>query len=133
MHSDDQLYYIASVGLWSMGEMTSGFLIMGIPSVPKAITLVRTHGFGRLPSTMKRTGKGDTAGSGSFAAQSWRRAPLSDRRDNWENLEADEHALVSVRATHQSNGRMPAEGISRSLSVEIITEDKIESHTRYHK
>ncbi|KAI1373901.1 hypothetical protein F4677DRAFT_427580 [Hypoxylon crocopeplum] len=37
MGSADELYYIPDIGLWGIGEITSGFLIIGIPSAPKTI------------------------------------------------------------------------------------------------
>lgn len=37
LNSSDQIYTVATTGLWSIGEMTAGFLIIGIPSIPKVI------------------------------------------------------------------------------------------------
>jgi hypothetical protein len=100
LHSDDDMYYVAYIGLWDVGELTSGFLIVGIPSIPKAFSalprlpesvrsLLRT-----LTRTRQSSATGETGGSGG--ERSWR--PRRTPRGPYEAADIDTHELVSVKS-----------------------------------
>ncbi|KAI1192470.1 hypothetical protein F5X97DRAFT_340394 [Nemania serpens] len=40
-HQEDTTYTVSAVILWAIGEMTSGFLVFCVPSIPKAVGRIR--------------------------------------------------------------------------------------------
>ncbi|KAI0407870.1 hypothetical protein F4802DRAFT_551537 [Xylaria palmicola] len=105
LHSADALYYVTEVGLWGIGEMAAGFLIIGIPSAPRA---AQSLPFSDSVASLLRSLSSTNAPSHerSFIA-SWRRRPLTrKRRGLWEISELDTFNLVTEAGT-QKDSRPP--------------------------
>ncbi|KAH8648724.1 hypothetical protein BGZ60DRAFT_570018 [Tricladium varicosporioides] len=100
LNSPDQLYTVSTTGLWSIGEMTSGFLIIGIPSLPKAmkniplaaslVSLLRSW-------TTTNRSRIDNTSQSSQSRWQWH-SSLSRRRSNKNDCsDVDEHELVATK------------------------------------
>ena len=62
--TEDKIYYASEVALWANTEMTTGFLVMGVPSIPKVLKslayydLIRAKVRARMPSKETQSRRG---------------------------------------------------------------------------
>lgn len=128
--SDDELYYIVDVGLWGIGEITAGFLIMGIPGLPKvAQSIMSTPSLVYLISHLRGTTK--ESGSGPSLSEpkkrhpslrTWGQGSRRQRRSLWDIGDTDTYALVTVQAdaAFQKHGQeQPPNAILREIRVDV--------------
>ncbi|KAI1076950.1 hypothetical protein F5B20DRAFT_583689 [Whalleya microplaca] len=101
MASPDQLYYIPDIGLWGIGEMTAGFLIIGIPSAPKTIkSIPGSDSVTSLLNSCRRRGAPTTNHDSKLP----RRNPLTRKpRGLWEISDTDTFQLMSVKSANSAN------------------------------
>ena len=99
MQSDDITYSVSPVGLWSIGEITSGFLIIGVPSVPKIskeVPWVQSV-FIWIRSLTGGSSKGSRESSRKGMPSWYKKAPTIRRRQDDIYSELDERAWVGTR------------------------------------
>ena len=81
--TDDRTYAITPVGLLAWGEITSGFLVLCMPTIPKAFR--NTPWIQKLVSSIKsRLGSGESQDKNvgpRYYFQSWHRRPRVGARD----------------------------------------------------
>jgi hypothetical protein len=137
MKSPDKSYAVSSFALSGMGEMTAGFLVLCVPSIPKLVknTPFLLEIFGRLQSWMdssldKQT-KNSRMGLPSWIhAQSERRAARR-RPEDTTYSELDEHIPTMISITHKPsqstvNVKNESEENDRNDStVEFITMQQV--------
>lgn len=142
LHSEDELYLASIIGVFAIGENTAGFLIIGVPSVPKVFrtfshkdSAVRSGLSGiKLPSWTgrRRTAEGPDGGSGSGRAlvqPSWRTPVHQKSRGAWAISENDSLEILSPSTTRVEAGRhpthsvnLPQNSIKRDVRVDVVNE-----------
>ncbi|KAH8721494.1 hypothetical protein GQ44DRAFT_829083 [Phaeosphaeriaceae sp. PMI808] len=119
MLSLDVTYYTTYVALWGVAEMTVGFLILGIPSLPKVIkALPIPKSLALLLHSIKRSSDSGDSLEGGLPLSwrkplSWRRPVTRKQRDQWEISDLDTYDL----------GTVTSENVDRSEIVTITTAD----------
>lgn len=129
LDSDDELYYIVDVGLWGIGEITAGFLILGIPGLPAVVQTVKSStSFTTLISRFR----GTTAPSQSDPSserpsiRTWGQGSRRKRRGLWEISDLDTYGLVSVRAQAASSETMPGDAERERPPNAILRETRVD-------
>ncbi|RYC56723.1 hypothetical protein CHU98_g9487 [Xylaria longipes] len=121
LKSSDAFYYITEVGLWGIGEMTAGFLIIGIPASPRAVKSLPFSGsIQSLFHSWTRSNMPDGRDNSSYL-RSWRRPFARKRRGLWEISELDTFNLVTVDTTVAPENP-PPDYITRKMRVEVTDE-----------
>ncbi|KAI4947914.1 hypothetical protein J4E86_008431 [Alternaria arbusti] len=110
LHTSDQLYIVSIAGLWGVGEMTAGFLIIGFPSLPKVVkALPFSDSVVSLLRQITRPGSSGHAEGQSETRRglpSWHKAaPLKKRRDQFEISELSEYDLPDRDRVHMGDRR----------------------------
>ncbi|KAJ0115242.1 hypothetical protein J7T55_001652 [Diaporthe amygdali] len=152
LYSKDYTYIYTTVGLWSLGELTSGFLVIGVPSIPKVYrslysqpdSIVHTMAT-RLRGTRTADSGGGAgrahhveSGSGSANLPSWfTPRPSSQSRDMWNitrddgyGLLPDQHgraAYVEAYPDPASSVELPEYAIIRETRVQISSQPRLYS------
>lgn len=116
LHSDDVVYQMSGVAIWTIWEVTTGFLIMGIPAFPR---VAKSLPMSDSITSFFRSLLGDSRPSGSQPGNpQWQfmYKPKSRRRRSlWEISELETHDLVSMRSADVVDNTM---GHAR---VELVT------------
>ncbi|KAI1749264.1 hypothetical protein F4782DRAFT_549843 [Xylaria castorea] len=124
LKSKDDTYTVAPVGLWAYSELTSVFLVYGLPAVPAAYTGVST----RLSQYYtQRTQRSSAGGSGQGAKNV---APWQEGRNRlnnkYQNLDTDSIPLSTIDTSrgwdstvNDPDGPMPApaNGVVRTIGI----------------
>ncbi|KAG8157419.1 hypothetical protein KVR01_012803 [Diaporthe batatas] len=102
LDSDDEWYWISSVALWGVGEITAGLLITGIPGIPKVVQSIQssesfTQLLSRLGISTSRLQSEPSGGRPSLRTFGRNQTPQK-RRGLWDISDADTYGLVSVQA-----------------------------------
>lgn len=125
LYSDDELYYIADVGLWGIGEITAGFLIIGIPGLPKVTQSIRSSTY--FVSLISRL-RGTTVQSQSAPSsdrldlRTWGQGSRPRRRGLWEISDVDSYALATVTTegmAQKPEHETPPHTILRETRVDV--------------
>lgn len=122
---EDELYYVVLVGLWGIGEITAGFLIIGIPAISKVVQSIQSsHSFISLVSRFKATTLESTTAPSRDKPKlrTWGKGSGRKPRGAWEISDVDTYASVSVQAEGVPNEtereRLP-KGIIRETRVDV--------------
>lgn len=140
LRSDDATYYIPIMGSFGLGEITAGFLIIGIPSIPMLFrtlfsqdSAVRTFlNRTRLLSWTgtRRTAQKSESRSGGIE-RPWGSAAHKKPHGAWEISENDTFDLLSVTSAHVEADRyqaydlnysIPQNSIKRDMRVDVASE-----------
>lgn len=152
LYSKDYTYIYTTVGLWSLGELTSGFLVIGVPSIPKVYRSLYSQPDSILHTMATRLRGTRTAdsggvagrahhvesGSGSADLPSWfTPRPSSQSRDMWNmtsddgyGLLPDQHgraAYVEAYSDPASSVELPEYAIIRETRVQISSQPRLYS------
>ncbi|KAI4910494.1 uncharacterized protein J4E92_010422 [Alternaria infectoria] len=110
LHTSDQLYIVSIAGLWGVGEMTAGFLIIGFPSLPKVVKALPFSD--SVVSLLRQITRPGSSGHAEGQAEtrrglpSWHKAaPLKKRRDQFEVSELSEYDLPDRDRVHMGDRR----------------------------
>ncbi|KAI0444954.1 hypothetical protein F4803DRAFT_509652 [Xylaria telfairii] len=123
LESSDAFYYITEVGLWGIGEMTAGFLIIGIPAFPRvAKSLPFSDSVVSLFHSLTRS-KVSEGGDVRSYFRSWGRPISRKRRGLWEISELDTYDLATVD-TPAGQGNTSPDSPTREVRVELTDEPK---------
>lgn len=139
LKSDDAIYYVPTMGCFALGEITAGFLIMGIPPIPKLIHKLSAQDsgirsflsrIGVLTSTGSRRKSQDLSGGSDKIKRPWRRAAHMNPRGAWEITDNDTFDLLSITSHaeadrypgHDLNGNIPQNSIKRDMGVDVASE-----------
>ena len=106
LHSDDVTYQMTGVALWTIWEVTTGFLIMGIPAFPRIAKAVP------VPDAVSSFFRSLTSGSrqnGSSGPKKWQMMyqPKSRQRRSVFEVESElnTHDLLSTSSVDESRSR----------------------------
>ena len=101
LSSEDVVYQMSGVAIWTIWEVTIGFLIMGIPAFPRA---VKSLPMSESIASFFRSLSSSIYSSGvrSIVPQWQMYKPRSRRRPRglWEISELETHDLVSLRSVN---------------------------------
>lgn len=89
LHSEDTLYWMSIHALWGIDEMGAGFLILGIPSLPKVFQMLPFSESVAKPLWPVTNGSLPK----SFNTIGWRKPMSRKRRGLWEISELESHSL----------------------------------------
>ncbi|KAI0465885.1 hypothetical protein F4859DRAFT_499545 [Xylaria cf. heliscus] len=100
LDNSDTIYYVGLVGLWGLGEIAAGFLIIGIPAIPKVTKSIPISAsvVSLLHSWTRPSGSGGRVPS---SWRSWGKPPTRKRRGQWDITDLETLDLVSVNVTGQ--------------------------------
>lgn len=119
LNTTDQMFTVSRVGLWSIGEMTAGFLIIGIPSIPKFIkTIPVSESLVSLIRTLTRT---QPSGLSSKTPRQYTPPEPSGRRNSPPGLSVDEYDMDTIKDTSYSLHHKQS-GILRETQVDVTRE-----------
>ncbi|KAF2877772.1 hypothetical protein BDV95DRAFT_588804 [Massariosphaeria phaeospora] len=107
LNSPDQLFTVSEAGLWAIGEMTAGFMIMGIPSLPKVVkSLPYSESVLSLLRSLTRPGSSGQQTNSRRGLPSWYKPAPKKRPNQFEVSELNEHDLLSLKETnsHRPSG-----------------------------
>jgi len=115
-------YYGSYVSLWGFGEQTAGFLIIGLPCLPKTMqSLPGSDSVASLFRSLKRSIQSNTRND-SDGPSNWRPRVLSPKhQSHWEIADGDTFELETT-ATGGNTSRQkvhPANGIIREVRLEV--------------
>lgn len=128
LDSQDEYFWLASVGLWGVGEITAGLLIIGIPGVPKVVQSIQasdsfTNLLSKLGISTMRTQSDPSSGRPSTT---WTFGRKQKRRGPWDISDADTYGLVSVQAMpvdqDAHNVERPPNSITRETGWDVAVE-----------
>ncbi|ROV89714.1 hypothetical protein VMCG_10357 [Cytospora schulzeri] len=126
LYSTDYTYLYTVVGLWSLGELTAGFLVIGVPAIPRR-TRARKEG--------EEGGRGHHIASSDLPP--WRRPSPTSRttRDLWFVAENDDYNLLPFQArqaAHIEAGEDPSSHVElakytdiRGTQVDVIRQSRL--------
>ena len=122
VYSDDQIYTVSLAGLWSIGETAAGFLVIGIPSLPKITKSVPV--FASVASRAKswmRFSSGQDESEPRRGLPSWYKQSPRKRYHKTQESDMDESYLMT---TDNSIGkeRHPSNAIIREVHIETTRE-----------
>ncbi|CAJ2512966.1 Uu.00g010850.m01.CDS01 [Anthostomella pinea] len=121
-NTDDTFYAIGPVVLWATGEMTCGFFVVCMPSLPRA--LKETTWIGKLKRALGLSSSGTTG----HVTRSHRKNPLgSSSQDAWLQIDEDGIPLDRVGAS-ESTERLRKDGgkeprITKTTQITVSRDD----------
>ncbi|KAI1735114.1 hypothetical protein F4680DRAFT_310930 [Xylaria scruposa] len=102
----DILFNVMTINLWAIAEQTFGYLVIGIPAIPKVL-----HDFPcakRFGSLARSRSKQTTTPSGGYPARStWPNSTPRHPRDVWDIGDLDTHVLVTVKGGEGNDIPLP--------------------------
>lgn len=139
LKSDDATYYDPIIGCFALGEITAGFLIIGIPPIPKFLRTLSAkdsgmRGFlsriGVLGSNGSRRKTQELGGGSDKIERPWRSVAHKKPRGAWDITDNDTFDLLSVTSHaeadrypgHDLNGNIPQNSIKRDMRVDVASE-----------
>jgi hypothetical protein len=126
LNTPDQLYTVSTTGLWSIGETTAGFLIIGIPSVPKAVkSIPLTESVISLIRSWKRTCQSGMQSNSRRGHPSWYKPQSRQRHNQTDYSDLDKHELISVKGAMGAEDRMP-NAITMEVHVQTTNERRFD-------
>lgn len=108
LNSPDTLYAMSTTGLWSNGEMTAGFLIIGITSLPKVVkSIPLTKSVMSLIRSWKRTGQNGMQGNPRRGLPSWYKLQSRKHYKKTDYSDLDQYDLIFTKSTISAGHPMP--------------------------
>ena len=121
LNSPDTLYAMSTTGLWSNGEMTAGFLIIGITSLPKIVkSIPLTKSVMSLIGTWKRTGQNRMQSDPRRGLPSLYKPQSRKRYKQTEYSDLDQYDLIFMKSTISAGHPMP-DAITRQVHAARTT------------
>lgn len=96
LKADDITFYVGPIGLWSLGEVTAGFLVLCVPSIPKVFrdsALVRA--VNSLVKRISRSKSIETVNS-RRGLPSWYRTKIPGKLQHTDYSDLDDGTVISV-------------------------------------
>lgn len=126
VYTEDVTYAVSPVGLWSIGEITSSFLLVGVPSVPRILRetpLVKAV-LTSIRSLVRGSKKGTQNNSRKGLPSWYKRKPTARRR--WEDTcsEVDVCTLIEIRNENQTNIDLEV-GPKPTIPHQVITRETV--------
>jgi hypothetical protein len=129
LRSEDITFMVGPIGLWSHGEITAGFLVFCVPSVPKAF---QNSLVSRMLSSFKGSRKSSNPDIHSRQGlPSWYRAKVSRKPRHTDISTMGEFTMLTARNDDETKGPSASE---QSVWVEDKTGGSHPPvvHTRRH-
>ncbi|KAI0509369.1 hypothetical protein F5B22DRAFT_326973 [Xylaria bambusicola] len=102
----DILFHVVTINLWAIAEQTFGYLVIGIPAIPKVIRDLPCAR--HLGSLVRSKSKPTTNPSRGYPNQTtWPNWPSRRYREVWENGDVDTHVLVTIEAGRNKDITVP--------------------------
>ncbi|KAI0453910.1 hypothetical protein F5B21DRAFT_525377 [Xylaria acuta] len=102
----DILFNVMTINLWAIAEQTFGYLVIGIPAIPKVL-----HDFPcakRLGSLVRSRSKRTSNPSGGYNRTTWPNSTPRNHRDPWEIGDLDTHVLVTIKGGEGKDIPLPS-------------------------
>lgn len=136
LDSQDEYFWLPSVGLWGIGEITAGLLVMGIPAVPKVIEAFQAsvtfkNMLSRLGISTMRAQLDPLDGQPSL--RTFGRTTLRNPRGQWDIIDTDEHCLVSVQAMPADLGVHNLQHLPKSITRESAWDANVEHQQGFNE
>ncbi|KAJ2997232.1 hypothetical protein NUW58_g713 [Xylaria curta] len=113
LQTTDFVYYIAEGNLWAVSELTFGYLVIGVPSIPKALHgLSCTKYFGSVVTS--RTGPPSHPASYYSGRPTWPGFTSRRNRDPTEEGGQEAYGLVTMLNEEEGNIPPPPRAQSRA-------------------
>ncbi|KAI1290701.1 hypothetical protein F5Y03DRAFT_403856 [Xylaria venustula] len=90
----DISYYVVTINLWAMAEQTFGYLVIGIPALPKVLHDLPCAK--HLGSLVRSRSKHTTNPSGYYNRETWPNSAPRRYRELWERSDLDTNVLVTT-------------------------------------
>ncbi|KAI1326939.1 hypothetical protein F5Y16DRAFT_216508 [Xylariaceae sp. FL0255] len=126
----DVLFYEVTINLWAIAEETFGYLVIGIPAIPKvfqSIPFAKHWGSFSRRSSKQRTISGNHERIRTWGSSS-QRAP----RDPWAVTDNDTHVLVTIEGGEDKVPSMPVEVHDLAKQDTRALSSDAEDEPRYH-
>jgi hypothetical protein len=138
-NTGDFLFYALGINLWAIAEQTFGYLVLGIPSLPKIFRDFRLGRAFRSFSISRNKGSDsynnnnnnanpsrdrdlEHGGSGSRSRPRWPGSPRgAGRHDIWEMSDLDTHMLVTVNEQEHDHDRAHGQGKDDNIMLDTIS------------
>lgn len=127
LHNPDMLYTLAGVGVWAECEVTAGFLILGIPSIPKVLHSSQfvQKSFTRFKAWTISSSRGTKTSSGDDRP-SWYKSitPKCQKRENgWSTLgTAEGGSAIMLTLPSADEGNVDGKGrVTERPEIELMT------------
>ncbi|KAI1452812.1 hypothetical protein F4805DRAFT_445932 [Annulohypoxylon moriforme] len=105
IHSDDIIYNISSLGLWDVGEITAGFMIVGIPSLPHVIRKIPlAESVVSLVRVITGSSRSATHSTPKRELPLWMKPQEHKSPRRWDSVITDEYNPSSVSGTDSTTG-----------------------------
>ncbi|TRX90537.1 hypothetical protein FHL15_008510 [Xylaria flabelliformis] len=102
----DILFNVMTINLWAIAEQTFGYLVIGIPAIPKVL-----HDFPcakRFGSLARSRSKQTATPSGGYHNRStWPNSTPRNPRDVWDIGDLDTHVLVTIKGGEGNDIPLP--------------------------
>ncbi|KAH6645102.1 hypothetical protein BKA67DRAFT_128794 [Truncatella angustata] len=103
LSSEDVTYQMSGVAIWTIWEITTGFLIMGIPAIPRVVkTIPKSDSIVSFFRSLTSRGSQPSGESPAAPPRQFYK-PTSRRRGLWEITDLDTHDLVSMSSVDGAN------------------------------
>ncbi|KAI0428664.1 hypothetical protein F5Y09DRAFT_357612 [Xylaria sp. FL1042] len=106
----DILYHVVTINLWAIAEQTFGYLVIGIPAIPKVL-----HDFPcakHFGSLVRSRSKQTSDPNSGYPNRVWPSSTPRRRRDIWETGDLDTHVLVDTEAG-EGKGIIPLDSVAK--------------------
>ncbi|KAI0966495.1 hypothetical protein F4678DRAFT_484124 [Xylaria arbuscula] len=90
----DISYYVVTINLWAMAEQTFGYLVIGIPALPKVLHDLPCAK--HLGSLVRSRSKHTTNPSAYYNRETWPNSVPRRYREIWERSDLDTNVLVTT-------------------------------------
>lgn len=114
--NDDELYIVSHYVLWDIAEQSAVFLIVGIPSIPKALqSIPATESVITLIRSLVRS----EGSSNTPRQQTWPRPFSRKRRSLWRITELEEtHNMATLKSKHSTDENSES-GATREIALQV--------------
>ena len=126
LNSPDQFYTVSITALWSVGELTAGFLIIGIPCLPKVVKSISlTEWVNTLIRSWKRTVQSGFQNSSRRGLRSWYKQHWQKRLNQTSYSDIDKHDHMYMKSAMGAEERMPI-AINREVRLQMTNEPRFD-------
>lgn len=127
LRSDDATYTVSPVAFWALAEMTSVFLVYGMPAIPSAMqsakTRIGTYYVGLTKMSSRRTRENSNSSASAAAWPSKSTGPSTKYR----NIDKDGIPLNTIDTFDPRDSENTSADIPRPMAVEVRRTVDVES------
>ncbi|KAI1425508.1 hypothetical protein F5Y12DRAFT_369369 [Xylaria sp. FL1777] len=117
----DILFYVVNINLWAIAEQTFGYLVIGVPAIPKVL-----HDFpcAKHFGSLARSKSQETPNANN--RRTWRNSTPRRYADIWETSDVDTHVLMTIEGGEgkaippPGAAQLHGRNESRNSSVDVV-------------